>query len=159
MIGIHPVSSKEHMLQPTDIFLVAANEYKQGLEMCKAAAKKANITPERLLYTIMLKEYSDPRLLRVRAGNTLFTIAALPERTGFVRGYNGDTGENYVNNIIEFIQSARKMGFDKLFAHTSSEATKALKLALKKGKFEGVTSNYNSASQIFTFTTGEPRGE
>ncbi len=159
MIGIHPVSSKEHMLNPPDIFLVAAHEYKQGIEICKAAAKKAKITPERLSYTIMLKEYSDPRLLRVRAGNTLFTIAALPKRTGFIRGYNGDTGENYVNNIIEFIKSARKMGFDKLLAHTTPEALKALKLALKKGKFEGAESNYDSTSKMFTFTTGEPRGE
>jgi len=159
MIGIHPVSSKEHMLQPTDIFLVAAHEYKQGLEICRAAAKKANITPERLSYTIMLKEYSDPKLLRVRAGNTLFTIAAFPKRTGFVRGYNADTGENYINNIIEFVHSARKMGFDKLIAHTSPDVVKALKIALKKAKIEGATSYFDSSSEIFTFTTGEPRGE
>ena len=33
--GIHPVSSKEHMLKPTDIFAVAAHEYKEGIEQCK----------------------------------------------------------------------------------------------------------------------------
>lgn len=157
--GIHPVSSKEHMLQPTDIFAVAAHEYKDGLEQCKAAAKKAHVTPERLSYTIMVKEYSDPRLIRIRAGNTLFTIAALPKRIGFVRGYNGDTGENYVNNIVEFIQSARKFGFDKLFAHTTPDALKALKLALKKGKFKDIESKFDSSSKMFMFTTGEPRGE
>jgi hypothetical protein len=101
MSGIHPVSSKEHMLSPTDIFVVAAHEYKAGIEECREAAKKAHITAERMSYSVMIKEYSDPRLLRVRAGNTLFTIAAMPHRVGFVRGYNGDTAENYIANMGE----------------------------------------------------------
>ena len=159
MTGIHPVSSKEHMLQPTDIFAVAAHEYKEGLAESAKAAKKIGVSPERLSYSIMIKAYSDPRLIRIRAGNTLFTIAAMPNRVGFVHGYNGDTGENYIQNMIEFIQAARKMGFDVLMCPTNPFVVRALKIMLKKQKFEGIKSNFDSSKNLFSFTTGEPRGE
>ena len=159
MTGIHPVSSKEHMLEPTDIFIVAAHEYKEGLAECAKAAKKHGVSPERLSYSIMLKAYSDPRLIRIRAGNTLFTIAALPDRVGFVHGYNGDTGQNYVDNILEFSQAARKIGFDLLICSTTPVVVRALKLMLKKQNVEGIKSNFDSSKNLFSFTTGEPRGE
>jgi hypothetical protein len=157
--GIHPVSSKEHMLNPTDIFAVAAHEYKEGIQMCVASAKKHHISPERMLYSIMIKEYSDPRLIRIREGNTLFTIAAMPHRVGFIRGYNGDTAENYIENMIIFNQAARKLGFDVLVSHTSPDAVRALKIALKRNKITGIKSNFDSSSKLFAITTGEPRGE
>jgi hypothetical protein len=157
--GIHPVSSKEHMLEPTDIFAVAAHEYKQGLEECAQAAKKNGVSAERLSYSIMISQYSDPRLIRIRAGNTLFTIAAMPSRVGYVNGYNGDTGENYVENILEFIYSARKLGFDTLVCSTTPDVVRALKLVFRKHKGNGIKSNFDSANNICAFTTGEPRGE
>jgi hypothetical protein len=159
MSGIHPVSSKEHMLSPTDIFVVAAHEYKDGIENCKEAAKKAHITAERMSYSVMIKEYSDPRLLRVRAGNTLFTIAAMPHRVGFVRGYNGDTAENYIANMGEFFQAARTMGFDILVASTTPDIVRLLKAYLRKNKVTGIKSHFDSSQNIFSITTGEPRGE
>lgn len=157
--GIHPVSSKEHMLKPTDIFVVAAHEYKAGIEACREAAKKAHVTPERMSYSIMIQEYSDPRLIRIREGNTLFTIAALPHRVGFVRSYNGDTAENFIENMVVFNQCARKMGFDVLVAHTSPDVVRALKLALRRHKITGIKSHFDSAQNLFSITTGEPRGE
>lgn len=157
--GIHPVSSKEHMLTPTDIFAVAAHEYKQGIEQAREAAKKAHVSAERMSYAIMIKEYSDPRLIRIREGNTLFTIAALPHRFGFVRSYNGDTADNFIENMIVFNQCARKMGFDVLVAHTSPDIVRALKLALRKHKVKGIKSNFDSSQNLFAITTGEPRGE
>ena len=159
MSGIHPVSSKEHMLSPTDIFVVAAHEYKAGIEECREAAKKAHITAERMSYSVMIKEYSDPRLLRVRAGNTLFTIAAMPHRVGFVRGYNGDTAENYIANMGEFFQAARTMGFDILVASTTPDIVRLLKAYLRKNKVTGIKSHFDSSQNIFSITTGEPRGE
>jgi hypothetical protein len=157
--GIHPVSSKEHMLEPTDIFAVAAYEDKAGIEMCAASAKKHQVSPERLLYSIMIEEYSDPRLIRIREGNTLFTIAAMPHRVGFVRGYNGDTAENYIENMIVCNQAARRLGFDVLVSHTSPDAVRALKIALKRHQVKGIKSHFDSAAKIFSITTGEPRGE
>ena len=157
--GIHPVSSKEHMLKPTDIFVVAAHEYKQGIEQCKEAAKKMHVSPERLSYSMMIKEYSEPQLIRVRAGNTLFTIVALPHRVGFVRGYNGDTAENYISNLGEFFGAARKMGFDVLVATTTPEVVRLLKIYLRKHHVEGIKSHFDSAQNVFSITTGEPRGE
>ncbi len=157
--GVHPVSSKQHMLKPTDIFVVAAHEYKAGIEQCKEAAKKAHVSAERLSYSIMIQEYSDPRLIRIREGNTLFTIAAMPHRVGFVRSYNGDTADNFINNIIIFVKCARKMGFDVIVANTSPDIVRALKLALRKHKEVGIKSNFNSSHNLFAMTTGEPRGE
>jgi len=157
--GIHPVSSKEHMLKPTDIFAVAAHEYKDGIAKCTADAKKFHVSPERLSYSIMIQEYSDPRLIRIREGNTLFTIAALPHRVGYVRSYNGDTADNFIENMVVFNQAARKMGFDVLVAHTSPDIVRALKLSLRKHKVEGIKSNFDSSQNLFAITTGEPRGE
>ena len=74
--GVHPVSSKEHMLNPTDIFAVAAHEDKSSQKVVEKAAKKAHVSTERMLYSVMIQEYSGKSLVRVRVGNTLFTIAA-----------------------------------------------------------------------------------
>jgi hypothetical protein len=155
LAGIHPVSSKEHMLNPTDIFVVAAHEYKEGIERAKKSAKKAHITPERLSYSIMIKEYSDPRLIRVRAGNTLFTIAAFPNRVGYVRSYNGDTAQNYVNNMAEFTDAARRMGFDVLKGSGTSEIIRLIKVFLRKNK--NLKSEFNSEKKTFSIITGESR--
>ena len=158
-VGIHPVSSKDHMLKPTDIFVVASHEFKEGIELYKEAAKKAHVSPERLSYSVMIKEYSDPRLIRIREGNTLFTIAALPHRVGYVRSYNGDTQENFIENMIVFCQCARKMGFDVLVAHTSPAIVRALKIALRKHKLEDIKSKFDSSQNFVAITTGKPRGD
>jgi hypothetical protein len=103
----------------------------------------------------MIKEYSDPRLIRVRAGNTLFTIAAFPNRVGYVRSYNGDTAENYVNNLAEFADAARRMGFDVLKGEGTSEIIRLIKVFLRKNK--GFKSEFNSEKKTFEIATGEPR--
>jgi len=158
MAGIHTVSSKEHMLEPTDIFVVASHEDKQSQKMMVAGAKKAGISTERMLYTVMLNEYSNKGLIRIRAGNTLFTIAAFPGRVGLVRSYNGDTAENFVENMHQFLESARKMGFDTLIAQTHTpEMVRLLKIAVRKMKDPAVKTQFNSAKGIFAITTGQKR--
>ena len=157
--GVHPVSSKEHMLNPTDIFAVAAHEYKEGLQECAASAKKHGVTPERMSYSIMVQEYSDPSLIRIRAGNTLLTILAFPNRIGFVRGYNGDTADMYISNMVEFFDCARKMGFDTLMCNTTADVVRALKIALRKTNHTGIKSHFDSSSNMFFISTGEARGE
>lgn len=152
---VWPVDSKKTMLKPQDIFAVAAYEYKEGLERVREAAKKANVSPERLSYTIMLTEFSDPKLIRIRAGNTLFSIAALPDRTGFVRGYNGDTAPNYINNMIELAQVARKMGFDTLLAFGTPAVVKAIKMAQRRIPDTDVT--FDSRSGAMVIKTGPAR--
>jgi hypothetical protein len=156
--GIHPVSSKEHMLNPTDIFVVAAHEDKVGQKAATPAAKKAHITPERMLYSIMIKMYSHEGLIRIRAGNTLFTIAAVEGRVGYVRSYNGDTVENYIENMHQFLESARKIGFDTLVAMThSSEIVRVLKLAARKLKNPEVKTHFDSVYGVFAVSTGAKR--
>lgn len=156
-MNVWPVDSRQTMLKPQDIFAVAAHEYKEGIEACKQAAKKVGISPERLNYTIMIKEYSDPRLIRLRAGNTLFTIAAFPEGVGFVRGYNGDTGPNYIANILEMVEAAKKMGFKLLLSHTTPVATKAVKLAIQKNRRTDMVAEFDSEQELLAIAI--KRGE
>ena len=156
--GIHPVSSKEHMLNPTDIFVVAAHEDKGGQKMVEKAANKAHVTPERMLYSMMIHLYSDKKLIRIRAGNTLFTIAAFEGRVGYVHSYNGDTVPNYIENMHQFLESARKIGFDTLVAriHTP-ELVRILKAAARKMKDPAVKTNFDSKHNLFAVSTGEKR--
>lgn len=151
---VWPVDSRETMLKPQDIFAVAAYEYKENLNMVRPAAKKYGVSPERMAYTLMIKQYSDPRLLRIRCGNTLFTIAALPHGFGFVRGYNGDTAPNYVANIVELIESAKKMGFKVLISHGTDAAMKATKLAARKSKRISVRTKFDSHKKMMAVIIG-----
>lgn len=156
--AIHPVSSKEHMLNPTDIFVVASHEDKGSLKMMEKPAKKAHVSPERMLYSAMIQMYSNKGLIRIRAGNTLFTIAAFEGRVGLVNAYNGDTAENYVSNMQQFLESARKIGFDVLLALTHTpEIVRLLKAAVRKTKDPAVKTHFNSQKGVFIVVTGEKR--
>jgi hypothetical protein len=156
--AIHPVSSKEHMLSPTDIFVVASHEDKASLKMMVKPAKKAHVSPERMLYSAMIKMYSNKALIRIRSGNTLFTIAAFEGRVGLVNAYNGDTAENYVSNMQEFLESSRKIGFDFLIAFTHTpEIVRLLKAAVRRSKDPEVKTHFNSQGGIFVVATGKKR--
>ena len=156
--GIHPVSSKEHMLNPTDIFVVAAYEDKAGQKAVEEGAKKAHVSTERMLYSMMIQMYSQPSLIRIRSGNTLFTIAAFEGRVGYVQAYNGDTAENYIENMHQFLESARKIGFDTLVTKThSNEIVRLLKAAVRKMKNPAVKTKFDSAHGLFAVSTGEKR--
>jgi hypothetical protein len=158
--GIHLVDSKKHELSANDIFLVAAHEQKNLYKMVAPAAKKAGVTPERMLYTLMIKLYSNPSLIRLKEGNTFFTIAALENRTGYVSVYNADTAPNLVNSMYEFFNVARKLGFDVLLAKTDNhEMVRILKAAIKKNQknHPEVKTQFNSEKGTFIIHTGEPR--
>lgn len=157
-MNIHVVDSHQHMLTPNDIFIVASHEFKPGLKQYEQAAKKVGMTPERLQYSAMIRMFQDPKLVRLRAGNTMFAIKAMPKRTGFVMSFNADTAPNYINNMIEFFHAARKMGFDLLIAQTHSpEIIRLLKAAVKRSKLPGVTARFDPQSKFFLMTTGEKR--
>jgi hypothetical protein len=155
---IRPVSSKEHELIPTDIFAVAAHEYKEGLEAIHDDAKKAGVSPERLAYTIMLKQYSDPRLVRIRAGNTLFTIAGMPRRMGYVSIYNGDTPNDLIENLEELVQSANKMGFNSLVGKAEKEDVQSVTAFLKRKNNEGFRVYFNTPDNVFSINTNKRTG-
>lgn len=156
--GIHPVSSKEHMLNPTDIFAVAAHDDKAGQKAVEPSARKAKVSTERMLYSLMIQMYSDKRLIRIRSGNTLFTIAAFKGRVGYVQAYNGDTAENYIENMHQFLASARKMGFDTIVTKTHThDIVRLLKLATRKMKDPAVKTHFDSAHGLFAVSTGEKR--
>jgi hypothetical protein len=111
-MNIHQVNSKETMLSENDIVIVAS--HMADSSEFKVDAKKHGVSPERLLYTMYIHEMRNPTLIRIRDGNTLFTIAALKDRYGFVSMYNGDTKKNIATNFNQFLQSAYKIGFNVL---------------------------------------------
>lgn len=121
MMDIHQVNSQEAMLNESDIVLVAAHMTDPTQEI-NEAAKKNGVTAERMLYTIYIQQMQDPALIRIRNGNTLFTIAALEGRVGFVFVYNGDAQENVAQNFMEFIQAAYKMGFNILVVNCADDS-------------------------------------
>ena len=159
-MNIHVVDSNQRMLVPNDIFIVASHEFKEGLKQYEESAKKVGMTPERLQYTVMIKIFQDPSLIRLRQGNTMFAIKALPKRAGFVMSFNADTAPNYINNLIECFYAARKMGFDILFAQTHSPAmVKILKAAVRRVKLPDAYAKFDSNTGMFMAVTGKPRGE
>jgi hypothetical protein len=157
--SIRRVDSKDHMLNPTDIFAVAAHDSKDYGQGFKTSAKKHGVSSERILYTILVKQYSDPRLLRIREGNALFTIAAMPQRVGMVQIYNGDVEQNYASNILEFLNASRKMGFDALLFMADLETAKALKIVQKKYKEPDSKFHFDSTASMVSVRLGKIRGE
>lgn len=109
------------MLSENDIVIVAAHMAETTPEF-NAEAKKHGITGERLLYTMYINEMQNPTLIRIRDGNTLFTIAALKNRYGYVSMYNGDTDNNVAANVIQFMQASHTMGFNVLFFKCNDES-------------------------------------
>lgn len=115
-MNIHQVNSKETMLSENDIVIVAAYMAEATPEV-KASAKKHGLSKERLLHTVYVQEMQNPALIRIRDGNTLFTIAALENRYGYVSMYNGDTENNVATNFAQFTQASYKMGFNVLIVN------------------------------------------
>lgn len=111
-MDIHQVNSKETMLNENDIVIVAA--YMADQSKFAEAAKEHGVSSERLLYTFYINQMQNPALIRIREGNTLFTIIALENRVGYVSMYNGDVQENVAPNLFGFLQAAYKMGFNAL---------------------------------------------
>lgn len=121
MMDIHQVNSKDTMLSESDIVLVAAHMTDPTPEI-NDSAKEHGVTAERLLYTIYVQQMQNPALIRIRDGNTLFTITALENRVGYVFMYNGDVQENVATNFDQFLQAAYKMGFNVLVVNSVDDA-------------------------------------
>ena len=119
-MDIHPVDSKQTILSPDDVVLVAA--YMTDPAEYEASAKEHGIDVERLIHTTYVQLMQDPNLLLIREGNTLFTIAALEDRYGYVSMYNGDTENNVASNFAQFTQASYKMGFNVLIVNCVDES-------------------------------------
>ncbi len=109
------VDSKKESLDPNEILIIAAHKNKKLAQEYKKQAKKSDgISAERLLYTIYVKEIQNPSLVRLKEGNTLFSIAPMPQRVGVVSIFNGDTEKNLKQNLVETFVAAQRLGFDFL---------------------------------------------
>lgn len=130
-----PTDSKKEKLTPQEILIIASHQNKQDADRIYKEAKKVDgVSKERLLYTIYLSEMQNPSLVRIQEGNTLFVIAPMPHRVGFLRAYNGDTARNYINNCVEFAEAAYKIGFDVLVAQLHERSALVLDASYNKYK-------------------------
>jgi hypothetical protein len=156
-MNIHQVDSKQTMLNENDIVIVAAYTTDSPPEI-QQAAKEHGLTPERMVYAIYVQEMQNPSLIRIRNGNTLFTIAALPDRYGFASMYNGDTPDNVADNVSQFAQAAHKMGFNVLIIKGMDESLKE-NLESIVGAIQDAESKYDEAHDLLYVQFNEPHGD
>lgn len=157
MMDIHQVNSKETSLNENDIVIVSAF-MTDATDEIKESAKKHGVTPERLLYTIYVQQMQNPALIRVREGNTLFTIAALEGRQGVVMMYNGDVEENVAVNFEQFLQASYKMGFNVLIVKcvddSLNRSAKQIQADVQDAEFV-----YNKADEVLYVKFKQPHGD
>lgn len=129
MSDVHPVDSKKTQLSVTDIAAVAAHTDVPMKARFRTAAKKSGATPERITYSYFMQQMQDPSLIRIREGNTLFTIKAVSENGGVLRVYDGDVKGNHLANYQMAMDAAYKMGFDYVVAQaTDKQVCQSLKV-------------------------------
>ena len=155
-MDIHQVNSQETMLSESDIVLVAAYMTDPTQEIAESA-KKSGVSVDRMLYTIYIQQMQYPALIRIRNGNTLYTIAALEGRVGFVFMYNADAQENVTQNFMEFIQAAYKMGFNILAINcvdnSLNENAKEIESSVQDAKL-----SYDAEDDLLYVEFSQPRG-
>jgi hypothetical protein len=122
----HHVNSKQYMLSNNDILLVAAHDHPESAkENYKKAGSPEQATPELLLFTIFSTLFTQPNVIRLREGNTLFTITA-GEKGALFLMFDADTSNNTINNIATTFKAAQKMGFKKLLAPAENDLVKKM---------------------------------
>jgi hypothetical protein len=143
----HHVNSKQHMLSNNDILLVSAHDHPESAEKAyKKAGSPAQATPELLMYTIFNQLFVQPNVIRLREGNTLFTLTPGEKETVMLM-FDADTPGNTVNNIAEFFKASQKMGFKKLIGQSEKPIINKMirrafeKLSIKNKSLE-IKDNY-----------------
>jgi hypothetical protein len=149
----HHVNSKQHMLSNNDILLVSAWDHSDAAEMAyKKAGSPEQITPQMLMYTIFHQLFTQPNVVRLREGNTLFTL--FPEKdSALLMLFDADTPSNTVNNIVQFGKAAQKLGFRKIFGQADSPIVITLvKRAFEKFGKEGGSLKIRDKSILMEFS-------
>ena len=156
-MNIHQVDSKETMLNENDIVIVAAH-MAEVTPKIRQEAKKNKITAERLLYTIYIHEMQNPALIRIRDGNTLFTIAALKNRYGYVSMYNGDIEKNVADNFNQFLSASYKIGFNVLVVNcvddSLNKSAEAVQSIVKNAELA-----YDDKNNLLYVKFNQPHGD
>lgn len=112
---VHHVNSKHYQLSTTDILLVAAHDHPDQAAMhYKDAKSPKNASPVQLMYTIFHQIYVNPKLLRMREGNTLFVIQPGKDGGCVMMVFDGDTPNNTIKNLATACEAARNLGFTKI---------------------------------------------
>jgi len=113
--------------------LVAVHDHKDVADdYYKKAGSPKQITPEMLLYTIFDKLFTQPNIIRLREGNTLFTLTPTEEGAMFMM-FDADTPNNTIHNLIVTGEAAKKMGFKRLIGTSGNPTvTKLIKRAFDR---------------------------
>ena len=129
------IDSNKKKLSPEDILVIAAHHYKAGINTIKNIPSHGKgISPERVMHTIFVKEVSDPSVIRLRQGNSLYSVFPAEERIAFLHAYNGDTYKNYVDNTAKVFEAMYKLGFNYLVVPTLNHRNPVIDAAYSKYK-------------------------
>jgi hypothetical protein len=105
------VDSSKQMLEPDEIFAIAAKE------------TGGKYTAEQIKATLGAEAY-ELKGLTIREGNTIFMVHQIPDHgnMGVFRAINADTLDNYVKNSMVFIKAVGLAGFKFLITQFEDKA-------------------------------------
>lgn len=105
------VDSSKQMLEPDEIFAIAAKE------------TGGKYTAEQIKASITAEAY-ELKGLTLREGNTIFIIHQIPEHPnmGIFRAINADTLDNYIKNSMVFTKAVAMAGFQYLVTQFEDKA-------------------------------------
>ena len=94
------VDSSKQMLDPDEIFAIAAKE------------TGGKFTAEQIKASLGAEAY-ELKALTIREGNTIFVVHQIPDHAemGIFRAINADTLDNYLKNSLVFINAVGLAGF------------------------------------------------
>lgn len=114
---VHHVDSKEHMLSETDILLVTAHDLRRlARKFYEKYNRPKDMTPERVLYNVLVALMQQQGIIRLREGNTMFGLLPVTEEDTYVVMANADTLDNLLDNLDTLGTAVREMGFKRMFA-------------------------------------------
>ena len=105
------VDSSKQMLEPDEIFAIAAKE------------TGGKYTAEQIKASVTAEAY-EMKALTLREGNTIFIVHQFPQNPTMAvfRAINADTLDNYVKNSIVFTKAVAMAGFQFLISQFEDKA-------------------------------------
>lgn len=114
--------------------LVDSKKTKLGVEaiIVASAAETDSPQPVATVYAAVVSEINVKGTMLLQEGNTLFIIHHEGSRTGTFRALNADTARNYLENSIEFVKAAYKLGYDELYTEFDDPSILNIFKAIKR---------------------------
>lgn len=106
------------------IMLVDSKKTKLGVEaiIVASAGETESNQPVATVYAAVVQELNVKGTMLLQEGNTLFIIHHISSRVGMFRALNADIARNYLDNSLEFVKAAYKLGYDELYTAFESQS-------------------------------------